>query len=386
MATTLLLLIIYLAFISLGLPDTILGVTIKSLQDEWGLPLASGGIISTIITGGTVISTFFSNRIINRVGTGKIVFISCLTTGLSLLGFSLSPSFLWLIPFALPLGLGGGTVDAALNNYVALNFKAHHMNWLHSFWGLGATLGPVIMSLNLAGSSWRGGYRTISIIQILFSLILLLSIPLWRKHKEAVTDNIDNHPLKKINIYSLKGVIPSLLTMFLYCIVEIGVGLWSSSFLIIHKGFTTYSAARFVAIYYLGITVGRFLSGFISFKLGNRELIRFGTITAFIGVFTLLFPLPKFIAGGSLVLTGLGLAPIFPAMIHETPRRFGKSLSQKIIGKEMAFAYIGSAISPPILGLIFQETSIKVFPYCFITIIIFLLIVSEILNRSTKSC
>lgn len=385
MITTILLLIIYLAFISLGLPDSILGVAIPALRADWNIPLATTGIISMIIVGGSVISSFSSDFIIKKIGTGKIVFFSCLITGLSLLGFSYSPSVYWLFLLALPLGLGGGTVDAALNNYVATHFKAHHMNWLHSFWGVGATLGPVIMSWNLINRTWQSGYRSISFIQILLAIFLLISIPIWKKHKALKLDSVEKIlDDEKINILKIPGLKYALLSMLLYCSVELGTGLWSSSFLVEYRGFSVDSAAMFVAIYYGGITIGRFLSGFISFKLSNTELIRYGLLIALFGILIILLPLPKVVLGGGLVLIGFGLAPIFPSMIHETPARFGKDLSQKIIGYQMGFAYLGSAIIPPVLGVLFQNISIGLFPLTLLFMSIILLIVTELLNRSTK--
>lgn len=385
MITTILLIIIYLAFISLGLPDSILGVTIPALQSEFDIPMASGGIISMIVIAGSVISSFLSDIIIKKIGTGKIVFFSCLTTGFALLGFSISPSFYWLIILALPLGLGGGTVDASLNNYVALHFKAHHMNWLHSFWGVGATLGPIIMSWNLINKSWRFGYQTISIIQLSLAVVLLISIPIWKKHRAINHTEISGNSSKATDIFRLPGIKYALITMLLYCSVELGTGLWGSSYLIGYKGFSIDSAARFVAIYYAGITIGRFLSGFMSFKLSNKELIRYGALISLLGIILLLLPLPKLVTGSAFILIGFGLAPIFPSMIHETPVRFGKELSQKIIGFQMGFAYIGSAILPPILGYLYQQITVQLFPVTLLTIMILLISATELLNRSIDS-
>lgn len=384
MITTVLLIIIYLAFISLGLPDSILGVAIPALRAEWNIPLAATGVISMIIVGGSVVSSFFSDFIIKRVAPGKIIFLSCLVTGLSLLGFSFSPSVYWLYLLALPLGLGGGTVDATLNNYVASHFKAHHMNWLHSFWGVGATLGPVIMSWNLVNSSWQMGYRTISFIQLVLALFLLLSIPIWTRHRGGEFQECPDTPkTSNINIFSLHGTTYLFISMLLYCAVELGTGLWGSSFLVSYRGLSVDGAARYVAIYYGGITIGRFLSGFISFKLSNKQLIRYGLITAFSGVLLLLLPLPRTLIGGGLILIGLGLAPVFPSMIHETPNRFGKDLSQKIIGYQMGFAYIGSAIIPPLLGCLFQNLSLSLLPLTLLIMIVSLIVTSELLNRVT---
>ncbi len=391
MITTILLIIIYLAFISLGLPDAILGVTIPALQSSWNLPLSAGGVLSASIVSGTIISSFLSGFILKRVGTGKIIFLSTLVTGAALLGFSLSPSYYWLILFAVPLGLGGGCVDVAINNYVATHFKAHHMNWLHSFWGIGATVGPVIMSWNLINKSWQSGYRTISFIQLSLALILLIAIPIWAKHHKHISrkstacdEETAGSDLNK-NIFAMAGIKYALLTMLFYCAVEIGTGLWSSSFLVGYKGFSIDKAARYVAVYYSGITIGRMLSGFVSFKLNNIRLIRYGALTSLSGLVLLLFPLPDLIIGGALFLAGTGLAPIFPAMIHETPRRFGKELSAKIIGYQMGFAYIGSAAVPPLLGLLYQNISISYLPQTMLILVFGLITISELLNKAVKN-
>ncbi|MGL1893978.1 MAG: MFS transporter [Spirochaetaceae bacterium] len=386
MITTILLIIIYLAFISLGLPDSILGVTIPSLIDKMGISLSAGGVISMVVVGGSVISSFFSGYIIKKIDTGKIVFISCLTTGLALFGFSIAPSYFWLILLALPLGLGGGTVDAALNNYIALHYKAHHMNWLHGFWGVGATLGPLIMSWNLSnGGSWRFGYKTISFLQLSLALFLLLSISIWRRHKvlhAPVSQEVHSSAYSG-NIFKMKGLKYALITVLICCAVELGAGLWGSSYLVSIRGFSLDSAARFVSLYYAGITLGRFVSGFISFKLNNRQLIFYGTIISLVGVLLLLLNLPNQITGAALVLIGIGLAPIFPSMLHETPKRFGKKLSQKIIGYQMAFAYMGSAIVPVLLGIMFDFINISLLPIALFILLGFMLFSTSKLNRVT---
>lgn len=378
MATLLLLLIIYLAFISLGLPDTIVGVTIPALQDEFGISLATGGLLSLLIIGGTVISSFLSHRIIHKVGTGKIVFLSSLLTGSALLGFAFSPSYVWLLLLALPLGFGGGTVDVALNNYVANHFKAHHMNWLHSFWGVGATIGPVIMSWNLKHNCWQGGFKTIGILQLSLALLLCCTLFLWDRHKDMQEEHKST---SQRNLFTIAGIPQTLTIMLLYCAVEIGTGLWGSSYLIAVRGFSVEKAAQCIALYYLGITAGRFLSGFISFKLNNTEIIRYGISLALVGTLLLLLPLPSIVVGIGVISIGLGLAPIFPAMIHEAPVRFGKEISQKVIGYQMGFAYIGSAVIPPLLGVLFQECSLVLFPFVSIVIIVLMLIITEFLNR-----
>lgn len=381
--TIILLAIIYLSFISLGLPDTIIGVTIPSLQNDFNISLATGGILSMVLIGGTVLSSFLSDKIIKKIGTGKVVALSCLLTGSSLLLFSLSPSFIFLVLLAFPLGFGGGTVDVALNNYVAHNFKAHHMNWLHSFWGLGATLGPIIMSWNLKNSTWRGGFGTISTLQLGLALLLFLSLPVWTHHSKKIPSEHHNAP--KNNVFKINGVPFALVTMLLYCATEIGTGLWGSSFLISVKGFTPTIAARFIAFYYFGITIGRLLSGFVSFKLNNNQLIKLGLSIATCGIILIVLPLPNIIIGTGVILTGLGLAPIFPSMIHETPNRFPKELSQRIIGFQMGFAYIGSAIVPPILGVIYQTINLSLFPYAQLLLLALLFVVTHKLAKIKTS-
>lgn len=366
---TLLLILIYAAFISLGLPDSLLGVAWPSIQADWGLTLDAAGLVSMTIVGGTIISSFLSGFVIKKLGTGRVTFLSCLTTGLALLGYSFAPSYIWLLILAVPLGLGAGTVDTALNNYVALHFKAHHMNWLHSFWGVGATLGPVIMAGALATSSWQNGCRTISIIQLSLSVLLLISIPLWSKHnnsKKAVQQNESQSEKPKLidkEVFKTKGLVYSLAAFLFYCAAEISLGLWGSSFLIQIKHFSIDTAAYWIALYYGSITAGRFISGFVSFKLSNTVIIKYGVIISLAGLALLAVTLPKSICAFPLVLIGLGLSPIFPSMIHETPKRFGKLKSQTIIGYQIAFAYIGSAFLPPMFGWLFENTSMFPLPY-----------------------
>jgi len=382
-----LLLVIYLSFISLGLPDSILGTAWPAMQAEWNLPLDGAGGISLFIVGGTIVSSFLSGYFIKRIGTGKIVLLSCLLTGLSLLGFSFAPSYIWLVILGVPLGLGGGTVDAALNNYVALHFKSHHMNWLHSFWGVGATIGPLIMGVALTGSlSWRGGYRAISIIQLSLAVILAVSLPLWKKH-QSISGNqpeksTEKHKIIDSDAFKIKGVKYALAVFLFYCAIELSVGLWGSSFLIGTKGISADTAAYWISVYYASITVGRFISGFASFKLSNTVLIRTGAAITLAGTILMLTPLKGAFAIMPFIMLGLGLSPIFPAMIHETPQRFGSEKSQAIIGYEMAFAYIGSAAMPPLFGVLFNNTTISILPVMLMLCAVLMIFCSEKINRA----
>jgi len=378
MITTLLLIIIYLAFISLGLPDAILGVAWPSMRLDLGMTLDAAGGIALVTTTGTIASSLLSGHIIERLGTGKVTFMSGAMTSLALLGMAYAPSYIWVVLLAIPLGFGAGSVDTALNNYVALHFKAHHMNWLHSFWGLGATLGPIIMGQAfLRADSWRTGYFSIGSIQLFLALVLLLSLPLWNRHHRLVTVNTPNtntlpvdgdtsvHSHENNSLFKrvrIKGVPFALLTFLFYCAAEISVGLWGSSYLVTIKAISVNSAASWIALYYGGITGGRIISGFISFKLTNNQMIHGGALLSTLGAAALLLPLPHGLLKLAFVFIGMGFAPIFPSMIHETPVRFGKENSQYIIGYQMASAYIGIGFLPPLMGVAARQTSMAIFP------------------------
>ena len=385
----LLLVLIYFAFISLGLPDSLLGVSWPEMRAEWQLPLDAAGYITFTIVIATVLSALLSGTIIKKLGAGLVTAISCLMTALSILGFSYAPSFVWLIFIAIPLGFGAGSVDTALNNYVALHFKAHHMNWLHSFWGVGATTGPLIMSAILGqGLAWRMGYRTIASIQLILAFLLFISLPLWKRHK-AVADaaNSESHnenqqPVKKPLL--IKGVPYAMAAFTFYCAAELSVGLWGSSYLVSSKGLAVDTAASYVAMYYGGITLGRFLSGFVSFKLNNIQMIRLGIGISFFAALLLLLPLSNGLILIPLLLFGLGLAPIFPAMIHETPNRFGKTNSQYIIGYQMASAYFGMSIFPPLFGFLLKNIQMGLLPYFLVFTIFGVLFVTERVRFLTR--
>lgn len=387
--TLLLIMIIYLAFISLGLPDSLLGTAWPIMQLELGLPMEAAGILSMTISSGTIISSLASGRLLKRFGTGKVTVVSVLMTACALLGFYFAPSIVWLILCAIPLGLGAGAVDTGLNDYVAVNYKAHHMSWLHSFWGVGASLGPIIMSqFILQDNAWRGGYLTISLLQFLLVIVLFVSLPLWGRasnkdasllneaiEAEATSPKTDTKPLQ------IKGVKFALITFLFYCGIEAGVGLWGSSFLVNMKNFDPAIAARWVSFYYAGITIGRFVTGFVTFKMSNKTLIRTGQLTALIGTIMLFLPLPSGFLMTSFIIIGLGLAPIFPCMIHETPVSFGKQHSQILIGYQMAAAYTGTTFIPPLIGLIASRFTIGIFPLIAIFLVAGMLLSSERLNK-----
>jgi fucose permease len=353
------------------------------MQTDLSVGFSSAGIISMLICGGTIISSLFSGRLINRFGTGKVTFVSVAMTAVALLGFSISPSFMWLCIMAIPLGLGAGSVDAALNNFVALHYEAKHMSWLHCFWGIGATSGPIIMSLFIAkNSGWQKGYLTISLIQFSLVFLLFITLPLWNKleknNKEAHDDDEKN--TEKIIPLKMPGVKLALVSFVCYCATESTAGLWGSSYLVNYKGLSAGDAARGISLFYGGITLGRFLAGFLTMKFNNRILIRLGQVVCIIGAICLLLPLPTYFSLIGLILIGLGCAPIYPCMLHETPNRFGKTASQSIMGLQMAFAYMGSTFMPPILGFIASKTSIMIFPYFLLFCMLIMLIGSEKIN------
>jgi fucose permease len=384
------LIIIYLAFISLGLPDSLLGVTWPVMQPEFRAPLETAGLLFMVVAGGTIVSSLASGALLKRFGTGKVAFVSSLMTAGALFGFYFSSSLVWLFLCAVPLGLGAGAIDAGLNNYVAAHYKAHHMNWLHCFWGVGATLGPVIMAQFIAGNNaWRSGYLAIAGIQFALVVILFLALPLW----DRIAVNSTLPPLEESkeaeNLHSekplqIKGVKLTLIAFLFYCGAESAIGLWGSSFLVSNKELSIETAAKWVSLYYAGITAGRFITGFIALKVSNRTLIRAGQAAALTGAVLLLLPLPAVFSLAGFILVGLGLAPIFPGMLHETPSRFGRGQSQAIMGYQMAFAYMGSTFLPPLLGFMASQSTIAIFPFVIVGFIIAMFLSSEMLNSYLK--
>ncbi|TWT00536.1 sugar MFS transporter [Planomicrobium sp. CPCC 101079] len=378
------LVLIYLAFISLGLPDSILGVTWPVMQSDFGAPIETAGLLFMMIAGGTIVSSLASGIILKRFGTGKVTFVSSFMTAAALLGFYFSPSLFWLFLCAIPLGLGAGAIDAGLNHYVAAHYKAHHMSWLHCFWGVGATLGPVVMASFISGNnSWRNGYLAIAGIQFVLVVILFLALPLWDKVAAsplAAEKEEKGIEFESIKPFQIKGVKLTLVAFLFYCGAESGIGLWGSSFLINVKDLSVETAAKWISLYFGGITIGRFVTGFLSLKASNRVLIRTGQSTALAGALLLLFPLPASFSLIGFVLIGLGLAPIFPSMLHETPAHFGKAHSQSIMGYQMAAAYTGSSLLPPLLGFLASQSTIAIFPFVVAFFILAMLLSSEMLN------
>lgn len=378
----LLLAIIYLAFISLGLPDALLGSAWPSMYKEFDVPVSYSGIIFMIIALGTIISSLQSDRLTRKLGTGKVTAISVLMTAAALLGFSVSHSYIALCLWAIPYGLGAGSVDASLNNYVALHYASRHMSWLHCMWGIGASLGPYIMGYILTGGqSWNMGYRCISIIQIVLTAILIFSLPLWKKKGDDGAGNPGadggRKSLSLREIIKIPGAKEVMAAFFCYCAIEQTANLWASSYLVLYHGLSAQTAASFASMFFIGITAGRFLSGFLTMRFNDTQMIRLGQGVILAGIAALLLPLGEGLALAGLVLIGLGCAPIYPSIIHSTPANFGKERSQAMIGVQMASAYVGTCLMPPVFGLIANHISVALLPVYLLLVLLLMVIMHE---------
>lgn len=384
----LLLVIIYLAFISLGLPDSLLGSAWPSMYQEFSVPVSYAGGISMIIAAGTILSSLQSDRLTKKIGTGKVTAFSVLMTAAALFGFSVSHSYVALCLWAIPYGLGAGSVDASLNNYVALHYASKHMSWLHCMWGIGASLGPYIMGYSLTGNgSWNMGYRSIAILQIVLTAILLVSLPLWKTKTaaSAAPDTKNQEPLSLKKIISIPGAKEVMVTFFCYCALEQTAGLWASSYLVLDRGLSEDTAASFASLFFVGITVGRALGGFLTLKLNDTQMIRLGQSIVAVGVLFLFLPLGTKSALAGLVLLGLGCAPIYPSIIHSTPEHFGADRSQAIIGVQMASAYVGSCLMPPVFGLLANQISVSLLPIYLSVILVLMIFMHEKLLKATAA-
>jgi len=378
----LLLAIIYLAFISLGLPDAVLGSAWPIMNQDLNSTLEFAGVIAVVISMGTVVSSLLASRIIYRFGIGKVVALSVLMTAGALLGFSAAHHVLALVLLAIPLGIGAGAVDAALNNFVALHYQSKHMNYLHSFWGVGATAGPLLMATYLSThEGWRDGYTTLAIIQFALVTLLFLTLPLWKKAVAPMTSKRQHDDQQQFvsNMDALKipGVKLQLFIFACYCSLEAGTGLWAASYLNIDRGVTATDAAFWTAMFFLGITAGRFICGAIAERASEVVLIRIGSMIILAGVVGLIAPLPVIVTQLSLVLIGLGCAPIYPNTIQLTPRRFGRQASPTIIGLSMATAYTGMTLVPFLIGVVVSSYSFSYFPIILIVISLTMLVMTE---------
>jgi fucose permease len=392
MVLTIILVIIYLSFISLGLPDSLLGAAWPSMYPSMGVPISYAGIVSMIVAGGTIVSSLFSDRVIRRFGTGLVTSVSVLMTAGALVGFSASNEFYQLCIFAIPLGLGAGAVDAALNNFVALKYEAKHMSWLHCFWGVGAMTGPIIMSYFLErGYMFQSGYRTVAIIQFTLVAILIVTQPFWKKatslndvksDKEKYSEKEQEQKvLSKKELLKQPGAKQALLAFFCYCSIEATTGLWGSSFVTMVHGVPAETAAKWASLFFFGITFGRFLSGFITLKLSNRQMIHLGLALIAAGIIMLMLPFGQVTSLIGFIITGIGCAPIYPSLLHETPVNFGAEYSQSIMGVQMACAYVGSTFMPPLFGILASHTGYSIMPFFTGGIFILMFIMIKTLNK-----
>lgn len=383
---TLLLLLIYLAFISLGLPDSLLGSAWPVIHQELQVPLSYAGAVTMIISFGTICSSLMSERLTKKLGVNIVTVCSVLLTAIALYGFSTASAFWMLCLWGIPYGLGAGAIDAALNNYVALHYNSRRMSWLHCFWGVGTIISPYIMSYALTTSVWQNGYRMVSFLQMGITVILLVTLPVWKVNRKANEQKAEQAAVIGIRgALKIKGVPQLLLGFFSYCSLESTLLLWSSSYLVGAKGVTAQKAAAFASLFCIGITAGRFLSGLVTEKLGDYNLIRIGTGILLLGCIAMILPLKTDVAAlGGLVVMGLGCAPVYPSIIHATPDNFGAQNSQAIIGIQMASAYVGSTFMPPVFGLIANHISVALMPFfvLFFIVLMYIMVKKTFQNRA----
>lgn len=382
----LLLAVIYLSFISLGLPDALLGAAWPTMYGEFGVPVSYAGIISMIIAGGTIVSSLQSDRLTKKLGTGLVTGISVAITAVALFGFSCSTSYWMLVLWAVPYGLGAGSVDASLNNYVALHYTSRHMSWLHCMWGVGASVGPYIMEYAMTGGGgWNMGYRYIAILQVGLTMVLMLSLPLWKKRTGVIVSgdgksekiHVEEKTLSLLDILRIPGAKEVMTAFFCYCGLETTAGLWASSYLVLVHGITAEEAAGLAGMFFLGITVGRAISGFMTIRFNDTTMIRMGQSIIAVGILAMILPIGNASAVVGMVLIGLGCAPIYPCIIHSTPAHFGADKSQAVIGVQMASAYIGSLSMPPVFGLIANHVNVALFPVFLLVILVLMVVMHE---------
>lgn len=373
--------VIYVCFISLGLPDSLLGSAWPTIYKDLDVPFSFAGIISALICLCTIISSLFSDKLTKKFSSGTVTCVSILLTATALIGFSISTEFWMLILFAIPYGLGAGGVDAALNNYVALNYESKHMSWLHAMWGVGATISPYIMGYALTnGSGWNQGYLIVSIIQFTICLFVFFTLPKWKKNKKEEEKNETNKSLKLIEVMKIPGAISSIIMFFAYCALEQSSMLWASSYLVQNNNIKEEVAAILASMFAIGITLGRFINGFLTLKLSDKKLIKLGLFIIVIGVALMFIPLNLTTIIG-FILIGLGCAPIYPSIIRLTPELFGEENSQAMIGVQMACAYLGVLLMPPLFGVLADNFTISLLPIYLLIILIVMIVMNFITNK-----
>lgn len=376
---------IYAAFISLGLPDSLLGAAWPAMQPALGVPLDSAGVLSMIVAGGTVVASLSADRMLHRFGTGRVTLVSVTMTACALLGYALAPGFWWLALAAVPMGLGAGAVDAGLNNYVALHCEAKHMSWLHCFWGIGTIIGPMILSAVLrVGGSWATGYRAVGLIQCAVSALLFATLGMW-KHGNIQQEEHGAKALSVWEVLSLPGAKAGMVTFLCYCAVESTLGLWGATYISQVRGVDEATAASFGAMFYIGITVGRAISGFMAMKLLPKQMVRVGQALLALGCIFMMIPAGSTLSGIGLVVCGLGCAPIYPNIIQDTPVNYGTENSQAAIGVQMAFAYVGSTFLPSIFGALAGVGGYGLLPYFAIGICVLMTVLFGIQKKIVET-
>ena len=382
----LLLILIYFAFMMIGLPNSILGSAWPSMYEQFHVSNANMGIISMIISGGTIISALSCDQVLRRFEAGKLTIASTVAIAIALIGFSVSTSF-WLLCFwAVPLGFGVGLIDAVLNNVVALHYEAKHMSWLHGFWGVGASIGPMMMSHFLIYHSWEAGYQFAGITQFIFVGVLLLTLKNWKKvHVSSMALQQESKKLITVKqLMRLPGIKHALILFFSYCAIEATVGLWGVSYLVTVRGVANETAALWISLYFLGITCGRFIAGFLTLKLSHKRMIGCGLGLIGVGIAVLFPPVSGYFPLVALFLIGFGCAPIFPSLIHETPSNFGSTHSQSVVGLQIASAYIGATFTPPIFGLLANRLGFQLFPIYIGAFLALMVISTKLLDQKVK--
>ena len=386
---SLLLALIYVCFISLGLPDSLLGSAWPVMHREISVPVSYAGIISATIFVGTILSSLFSDKLLRKFGAGPVTAVSITLTAVGLFGFSVSNQFWLLILWAIPYGLGAGGVDAILNNYVAVHYKAQHMSWLHCMWGLGASISPYIMSFALVRlENWSRGYLIVSVIQAVLAAIVFISIPLWKNKNESdndAADAVEARALSFKEIFAIKGAVPCFLMFFCYCSMELTTSLWTSTYLVEKWSFSPEDAAGYASMFYIGVTLGRFINGFLAMKLSDKFLIRMGTSIAAVGIALMLVPYHSAFTLIGFVIIGLGCAPVYPCIIHMTPNVFGADKSQAMIGVQMAFAYVGFLVMPSLFGVLAERISISLLPPYLSVFLVLIIVMHELVLKKAQS-
>lgn len=385
---TLLLIVIFIDFIGLGIPDSLFGAAWPAINSDFGLPISAANAVTVTMTVCSIISSLMSAKLTEKISTSKIAAVSTALTAVGLFGFSISKNIYMMFFFTLFLGFGAGAIDAVLNNYVAVHYRASHMNFLHCFYGIGVTLSPYLMSLALKNRSWQSGYHLAFIIQLVISIIAFASLPLWQKNgRLSESSDEKSEKIEKSSfaeLIKLPGIKSTWLVFFSSCALEYVSGTWSSSFLVNSRGITVDRAALFVTVYYGGIAFGRFLSGIFSSKLKPQQIILIGTILIIPAIVLVSQPfIPNLIAVG-MFLIGLGNGPLYPNMVHLTPIRFGAQRSQAVMGSQMASAYIGILSMPTLTGFLAQKFSTDIFPYC-LAVLYGIMLISLIATNMAKT-